>query len=96
MITHELTEEFINKHYFVLDTSLFVTGCDENNIPTKENIELEIGTEWEIITDDYYFDGDIYLDCLGSNVRLNLPIEIFKESFSAEEWLYQLCIDEEI
>lgn len=82
MITNALTNEFIDKHYFVLDVPLQV-----DNESTGECIDLNVGTEWEI-TDESYEGGDIYLDELGSNFCLIIPIEDFRKMFTAHEWLY--------
>ena len=86
MILSELTEEFIDKHYFVLDKPYSVEKYDDNGFPTDEWLEFEIGSEWEI-TDDSYIGGDIHLNGLTHNVWIEISRDTFTEYFSAHEWL---------
>ena len=86
MITENLTEEFIDKHYFVLDKPYSVEEYDCNGFPTSRYLDIACGTEWEI-TDDSYIGGEIHLDGLSDGcVWLEIPAEEFREYFSAREW----------
>ena len=86
MITENLTEEFIDKHYFVLDKPFSVEEYDFNGFPTSGYLDIACGTEWEI-TDDCYIGGEIHLDGLSDGYGwLEISIEEFREYFSAHEW----------
>lgn len=86
MINVELTEEFIDKHYFTLTVPYSVEKYDADGFPTDEWTDIEAETEWEI-TDDSYIGGDIHLDGLTLNMWLEIPEEDFKKIFTAHEWL---------
>lgn len=86
MITENLTEEFIDKHYFVLDEQYYVEECDADGFSTGRYMDIESGTEWEI-TDDSYVGGEIHLDGLSDKCGwLEIPKEEFRQNFSAHEW----------
>ena len=86
MITENITEEFIDKHYFVLDKPYSVEEYDCNGFPTSRYLDIACGTEWEI-TDDSYIGGEIHLDGLSDGCGwLEIPTEEFREYFSAHEW----------
>lgn len=86
MITENITEEFIDKHYFVLDKPYSVEEYDCNGFPISRYLDIACGTEWEI-TDDSYIGGEIHLDGLSDGCGwLEIPSEEFREYFSAHEW----------
>lgn len=86
MITNKLTDEFIDTHYFVLDVPIRTEVLDVYG-STCEVINFDVGTEWQM-ADDSYEGGDIYLDELGSNACLVIPVEDFRKMFTAHEWCY--------
>ena len=87
MITEDLTEEFIDKHYFVLDKPYSVEEYDADGFSTDRYIDIKPGTEWEI-TDESYIGGEIHLDGLSDMCGwLEISKETLKEYFSAHEWL---------
>lgn len=87
MITEDLTEEFIDKHYFILDKPYSVEEYDADGFSTDRYIDIEPGTEWEI-TDESYIGGEIHLEGLSDMCGwLEISKETFKEYFSAHEWL---------
>ena len=53
MITENLTEEFIDKHYFVLDKPYYVEEYDADGFSTGRYMDIETGTEWEVTDDSY-------------------------------------------
>ena len=86
MITENITEEFIDKHYFVLDKPYYVEEYDADGFSTGRYMDIEFGTEWEV-TDNSYVGGEIHLDGLSDRCGwLEIPTEEFKEYFSAHEW----------
>ena len=86
MITEDLTEEFIDKHYFVLDKPYSVEEYDADGFSTGKYMNIEHGTEWQI-TDDSYIGGEIHLDGLSDTCGwLEISKEVFREYFSAHEW----------
>ena len=86
MIVENLTDEFIDKHYFVLNKPYYVEEYDCNCFPTSRYLDIACGTEWEI-TDDSYIGGEIHLDGLSDGCGwLEIPKEEFREYFSAHEW----------
>ena len=86
MITENITEEFIDKHYFVLDKPYYVEEYDADGFSTGRYMDIEPGTEWEV-TDDSYVGGEIHLDGLSDGCGwLEIPTEEFREYFSAHEW----------
>ena len=86
MITENITEEFIDKHYFVLDKPYSVEEYDCNGFPTGKYLDIACRTEWEI-TDDSYIGGEIHLDGLSDGCGwLEISKDDFKEYFSAHEW----------
>lgn len=86
MVYEKLTEEFIDKHYFVLDTAYSCEKYDDNGFLTEEWMDFEAGSEWEI-TDDSYIGGDIHLDGLSLPAWIEMPEENFRKLFSAYEWI---------
>ena len=86
MITENITEEFIDKHYFVLDKPYYVEEYDEDGFSTGRYMDIESGTEWQI-TDEMYIGGEIHLDGLSDTCGwLEISKEVFREYFSAHEW----------
>lgn len=86
MITEDLTEEFIEKHYFVLDKPYSVEEYDADGFSTGRYMDIKPGTEWEI-TDDSYLSGEIHLEGLSDGCGwLEISKETLKEYFSAYEW----------
>ena len=84
MIVGNLTEDFVENHYFVLEKSYSTSLFTDSGHPTDKYIDLEVGSEWQI-TDDNYIDGDIHL--VGQNLWIELSEETFREYFSAHEWI---------
>jgi|GEM_PF-5522414 len=86
MIFEELTEKFINKHYFVCEIPFEIEKYSEIGFPTEEYIKIEAGTEWEM-TDEDYIGGDVHLNGLTDNYWLEIDYDTFRKHFKAEEWL---------
>lgn len=86
MIAEDLTEEFIDKHYFVLDKPYSVEEYDADGFSTGRYMDIESGTEWQV-TDEMYIGGEIHLDGLSDACGwLEISKEVFREYFSAHEW----------
>lgn len=84
MITEELTEEFVENHYFVLEKPYEVRLYNENGFPIDEYTDLEIGSEWQI-EDDSYLTGNICI-CGGGMEITEIQEDEFRECFSAHEY----------
>lgn len=85
MIEEELTSEFIDKHYFLLDEDYIVDECDGDGFATGGWITLKKGTEWEI-SDEDYIGGEVHLNGLSTNEWIEISEETFRKKFSTHKW----------
>ena len=87
MITENITKEFIDKHYFVLDKPYYVEEYDADGFSTGRYMDIKSGTEWQI-TDESFIGGEVHLEGLSDECCgwLEISREVFEEYFSAHEW----------
>lgn len=86
MITEKITDEFIDKHYFVLDEDYYIDEYDGDGFATGGWCCIKKGTEWEIDTDENYIGGDVHLNGLTTNEWVEISEETFRKIFSAHKW----------
>ncbi len=86
MITEKLTEEFLENHYFVLESDYEIEIYDENGISTDTYATIFKGTEWQV-SDNNYIGGEIHLDGLSTSGWIEITEKTFRSMFTVHKWL---------
>lgn len=85
ILVENITQEFLEDHYFTLDKPYGCEKYDADGFSTGEWLEFEVGSEWECTENDY-IGGEIHLEGLSLSYWIELPEDIFKEYFTAHKW----------